>query len=219
MAVLICYAAFSFYSRRGGGEDNTIRAVHSNEPISFTRISDGRDVGGAVISPDEKFVAYFQNDNVVGGGTLFLRQLETNREMHLLKPDERTFGNIDFSPDGSLIYYTSFKKNAKIGSLYRISILGGTPRLLFNLEAGSAFFSVSPNGKQIAFYRTDAETQPTTLFVSALDGTSGGEKVLHSHPREKVKRLQEEVAEINESRKAEKISLFRYSAKLLNAAF
>lgn len=181
LAALIALAAFNFAGRSGANDS----ANGSRQPISYTRVSDGRDVGVATISPDGKFVAYIQNHTAGEGGTLFIRQLETNREMRLLEPDERTFGNIDFSPDGSLIYYLSYEKNAKIGAIYSISILGGQPKRLFNLDARGAFFAVSPGGGQIAFYRSDEASQTTSLIVAELDG-SGSERVLHRHPSGKL---------------------------------
>ncbi len=178
LAALIGFAALVFYSPRGGASN---RAV-SGEPISLTRLTEGNSVGGTIISPDGKFVAYFQNFYAAGGGTIFLRQLETNREVQLLPSDKRTFGNMDFSPDGAQIYYVSFEKNAKNGAIYGIPILGGAPKRLVNLDSRSSFFAVSPDGKQIAFYRRDEEKETTALVIAALDGTSGDERILYSCP-------------------------------------
>ncbi|CAN5589100.1 hypothetical protein BH10ACI1_BH10ACI1_35710 [soil metagenome] len=149
-AVLIGFAVFQNAWRRGVQNNPAHDA-----PISYVSVSDGKVIGVTTISPDGKFAAYIQNYNDDEGGTIFIRQLETNREMRLLEPDERTFGNIDFSPDSSLIYYVSFEKNSKIGAIYSISILGGTPKRLFNLDSSSAVFAVSPDNKQIAFYRNN----------------------------------------------------------------
>lgn len=154
----------------------------SVEPLNYLRVSNGKSVGATTISPDGKFVAYIQNYSDAGGGSLYLRQLETNREIQLLEPEARTFGNIDFSPDSSLIYYASFEKNAKAAAIYSISILGGKPKRLFDLDWASAYFAVSPDGKRIAFYRSDEASQTTSLIVAPSDGASGDEQILHTHP-------------------------------------
>ena len=137
-------------------------------PMSISRITNVGKVGGATISPDGKFVAYIQNYEL-GEGMLYVRQVETNTEAKLLAPDERLFGSISFSPDSSFVYYITYDKRDPGGALYRIPVLGGQPtRLLGNVKF---MFSLSPDGKRVAFFRDDPEKELNSLIIAALDGS------------------------------------------------
>lgn len=171
-------AIFYFANFASATRRKTDAAAHMEKTISYTRVNDGANVAATTISPDGKFVAYVQNFTAGVGGALYVRQLETNREICVLEPDERTFGNIDFSPDGALIYFVSFERGANIGALFSLPILGGKPKRILELDATNAFFAISPDHKQIAFYRDDETRQAAALIIAALD--TGAEKVIHT---------------------------------------
>lgn len=95
IALTLIFGGFLFYSYAPcrDADDLPRRAE-----VSYVRVGDDKSVGGTTVSPDGKLVAYFQNYSDAGGGSLFVRQLETNREIRLLEPDARTFGGINFRP-------------------------------------------------------------------------------------------------------------------------
>ncbi len=141
----------------------------SHGQITITRVSNNGRVGNAAISPDGKFIAYKQNASA-GAGTLYVQQTDTNTVLQLLEPNDRVIGCINFSPDSSLIYYVVFDKRDPYGALYSVPVLGGTPkRLMGNF---SAYFSVSPDGKRVAFYRDDNQNKQSSLMTATLDGSS-----------------------------------------------
>src|SRR5207253_1488566 len=66
-------------------------------------------------------------------------------------------GNVTWARDSSQIYFTSDHRDEPYYELvktdiYSIPVAGGQPAKLTSLDMGTGAFSVSPNGKQIAFY-------------------------------------------------------------------
>ena len=97
----------------------------------------------AIISPDGKYVAYVDPTGV------YLRQIDGGEIRPLPQPkDFKAFPNSWF-PDSTHLLVTSFNGKEK-PSLWKVSILGGTPQMLA-FDAGEGV--VSPDGSQIAFFR------------------------------------------------------------------
>lgn len=150
-------------------------------PMTIARVTNLGSVGASSISPDGKFVAYVEHSGL-GQGLIHVRQTETNSEIQLLEPGERSFGSTAFSPDSKSIFYVIVDKNDPRGALYRISVLGGRPeRVLGDIEL---FFTLSPDGKYAAFYRANSELKQTSIIIASLDG-SGEERSLLTFDIEK----------------------------------
>jgi DNA-binding winged helix-turn-helix (wHTH) protein/Tol biopolymer transport system component len=97
----------------------------------------------AIISPDGKYVAYVDPTGV------YLRQIDGGEIRPLPQPKNfNAFPNSWF-PDSTHLLVTSFNGKEK-SSLWKASILGGTPQMLA-YDAGGGV--VSPDGSQIAFFR------------------------------------------------------------------
>ena len=123
----------------------------------------------ANISPDGKFICYIQN-YYAGMGTLWVRQVATNKEVQLLDPGERIFNGTAFSPDSQFIYYSAIDRHNPKGALFRVPVLGGpSVRLMVQLEF---MFALSPDGQQVAFYRYSEETKLKSMIIAALDGSN-----------------------------------------------
>jgi dipeptidyl aminopeptidase/acylaminoacyl peptidase len=66
-------------------------------------------------------------------------------------------GNVTWAKDNSRIYFTSDHRDEpyyELGQtdIYSIPVSGGQPAMLTSIDMGSGAFTVSPDGKQIAFY-------------------------------------------------------------------
>ena len=141
--------------------------------MKMTQLTDGRQVGAASLSPNGRFVAYVENSGA-GKGTLFIRQIDTNSERSIIEPATRTFGCTNFSPDNSLIYYIVFDKNDPDAVIYSVPVLGGTPkRIVSNL---SPCFTISPDGKEVAFFRRGSQKGTTNLVATNVN--DGSERIL-----------------------------------------
>jgi len=151
------------------------RAGDLAHEMKITRVTNSGVVGTASISPDGRFIAY-DEAYTSGKGTLYVKQTGTNNEVQLLEPGRRFFGGTAFSPDGSFIYYVSYEKDDPKGALYRIPVLGGpTTRLIGNFDSQ---FTLSPDGRQVTFYRGDADGKHENIMIASLE--TGDERTLLS---------------------------------------
>lgn len=167
---------FIFYQSNSRQNDEK-KKIAAALPI-VTRVND-KNISISVISPDGKFIAAAQNSNVKNGGSLSIRQLDTNREIQLLAPDEsRIFADMKFSFDGSLIYFIAYEKGEKNGAIYRIPFLGGVKQKIADLGEGNHSFAIAPDGKQVAFYRNAPDGESCSLIALPIDNPSEKEKVL-----------------------------------------
>jgi Tol biopolymer transport system component len=116
--------------------------------IKTTRLTTTGKAWEGAISPDGKYLAY-TGDVGTGKYAVWLRQIATGREVQILPPSDDYWG-LKFSPDGEFIYYSSEYADFR-SHLYRIPILGGTPRKI--LDNVSSPISFSPDGHQFAFLR------------------------------------------------------------------
>jgi Tol biopolymer transport system component len=150
-------------SNRGGAD----RPISPAWQTRITRLTGNGKVGGT-ISPDGRFIAYWQN-HTEGAGTLWLRQTASNKEIQLIEPGENIFGGLVFSPDLQFIYYVVYDKHDPGGALYRVPILGGPPTRLQGLF--SSMFSLSPDGAQVTSYRFSDDLKRRSLVIASLDGS------------------------------------------------
>ena len=149
-------------------------------PFQTMKIERLSDTGGAVdaaVSPDGEFVAYVKEED--GRQSLWLRQTSAASSVRIVPPAEGvTFGAPSFSPDGAFIYYLKAEKESARATLYRTPKLGGDERKLIediSLQVSKDNFSLSPDGKQVAFIRLDPDP---SLFITGTDG--GNERKLIS---------------------------------------
>jgi Tol biopolymer transport system component len=149
--------------------------------MKITRLT-GASKAIASISPDGRFICYIQN-YFDGVGALWLRQVGTNKEISLIEPGERVFNGTGFSPDGQFIYYSASDRHDTEGALFRVPVLGGPPARLIG-RFGS-MFTLSPDGRRVAFYRYSLDGKQRSMMIAALDG--GSEQTLLTFNRsEKV---------------------------------
>jgi Tol biopolymer transport system component len=142
-----------------------LRGTRERPPMSITRITSTGNVIGAVISPDGEYTMQVVSEK--GMHSLWIRQLVTGSAIQIVPPSpalELHGGR--FAPDGRSVYYNS------AGALYRVPVLGGTPRKVLSNVSGSPTFS--PDGRRIAVHRRGA------LVIANADGN--GERTLLSGP-------------------------------------
>ncbi|MFN2511327.1 MAG: protein kinase, partial [Pyrinomonadaceae bacterium] len=151
------------------------------QEMQITKLTFTGKATHAVISPDGKQVVYVIDDG--GRRSLWLRQVATTTDVQLNAPEDIMYFSLTISPDGEFLYYAYAGMTIQNRELYRMPVLGGTPRKVVE-DIGSPI-GFSPDGKQIAFVRSrlrrevnggsDAESVPvpaeSALIIANADGT------------------------------------------------
>lgn len=137
------------------------------QKMRLTKLTfEGRATDVLAVSPDGKYVAYARKEG--GNQALVVRQVETSGVVELIPAGDLDYDGLSFSPDGNFVYYSA-EKAMSGHELFRIPVLGGTPKkVISDLGIRWAF---SPNGKKIAYFRSQ-----TSLTISEADGS--GPKVI-----------------------------------------
>ncbi len=141
------------------------------QSMQITAATSTGDTTGAALSPDGRYLAYTRRNN-----GLWLRLLATGSDVQLLAPQSaRYVRNPSVSPDGNYVFYAQSNEQHSEMTLYRVPVLGGTAReVAADVDSQIGF---SPDGKRIAFVRSDPREQSERLILVNADG-SGDETTL-----------------------------------------
>jgi Tol biopolymer transport system component len=137
----------------------------SLQSANFTRATSSGKVTGAAISPDGKYIAHTIDDG--GQQSLWVSQTAASSNAQLVSPGQVGYVGLAFSPDGNYVYYTVLEADAT-GVLYQIPVLGGQSRkVLTGIRSAPSF---SPDGKQIAFFRSGGLED--AVMIANADGSN-----------------------------------------------
>lgn len=140
----------------------------SSANMQVQRLSGDGKGRNATISPDGKFLAYVRVEG--GERSLGLMQIETNTSIQISKPgDLDEFDNPTFSADGSFLYFSASSKTEEAPSVYKVSILGGTPTRAYTNVFAPRF---SQDGRQVSYLRFDLAKNEASVLVANVDGTN-----------------------------------------------
>lgn len=125
----------------------------------------------ACISPDGKFAAYVTDRD--RRFTLWVRNISTRSSVPIYSDSEKPITSVRFGPSDRIYFVMS-------DAIYHIPMLGGPIQKVVAIAAGAAFhsFTFSPDWKQIAFMRANADSSVSPIIISDVDG--GNERVLAS---------------------------------------
>ena len=141
------------------------RGKHSAPPLAteqrVTANPPEAPISAAAVSPDGKFVAYSDPTGV------YIRHIDTGETRPLQLPKGFDAVPTSWFPDGTHLLLNSGGAQGN-PSLWKVSILGGTPQELIDNASRGA---VSPDGSKIAFTRGDAEASGE-LWVIGSDGSN-----------------------------------------------
>ena len=125
----------------------------SLQSAKITRLTTTGKTSGVAISPDGKYVVHVQDDG--GQQSLWIRQVATQSNVPIVAPAAVIgYYGLTFSPDGDYVYYTVDSQEFPQLALFRVPTLGGTPKKLSETVETSPI-TFSPDGKQLAFVRTE----------------------------------------------------------------
>ena len=138
------------------------------ESVKFTRLTNTGDLANATLSPDGNFLAFIRGNNV------YLKDIATNHDIKLEIPNVDSFSSLQFSPDGNFLYFRNNKVFNTLAKIFKISRFGGDAAFIVERTWGS--FSVSPDGKKLAFFRLRLD-EGSKIDLAVLNLESKEEKV------------------------------------------
>src|SRR5215469_5476585 len=119
-------------------------------------------INAAVVSLDGKYVAYADTTGA------YIRHIDTGEVRPLQLPKGFDAFPTGWFPDGTHLLLTSAGAAQGKPSLWKVSILGGSPQQLMEHASEAA---ISPDGSKIAFLRGDA-VGSLEIWVMGTDGTN-----------------------------------------------
>ena len=149
--------------------------------IRISKVSGTHNAKIGAMSPDGNYLAYVLNNE--GNESLWLRHLLSESNVQIVAPQRVQYRGLHFSPDGSYIYYSHTLPASGQASqeydLYRIPVLGGTPKVLVkDIDSTPSF---SRDGTHFVFLRAnDPDPGKYHLIIANSDG--GDEKSIFSAP-------------------------------------
>lgn len=159
VALLVATAVLTAWVRRPEP-----RAITSERYLTYS----GSDYSPAV-SPDGKLIAFASGRD--GVQRIWLKQVAGGNEVALTAgPDDFP----RFAPDNSAILYIHADRERRIGTLWRVPVVGGESRKLID-DVTSADFS--PDGSRLAFTRNvqNDGAARVALLVANADGSNARE--------------------------------------------
>ena len=142
--------------------------------MTISRITQRANAVNVAISPDGRYIVYALREGEKQ--SLNVRQVATGSDVQILPPEEVMIWGLTFSPNANYIDFVRSEKNNLINNfLYRMPVLGGTPRLV--MQEGLDFpTSYSPDGTQFAFTRVRSSEQEQIDVLDVLIANADGSK-------------------------------------------
>jgi len=167
------FGLFSIYRRWVAA-----KITSHNGQLQFQRLTSNGNTKLASVSPDGKFIAYVIEKEQQQ--SLWVKNIASGSELQILPSTAKVaLGGLTFSPDGNHVYYLANT------TLYRLPVLGGTPRKVIENVAGvdsAHSISFSPGEKQIVFIRRLPETNESAMIIADADGTTERTLALSKRP-------------------------------------
>ena len=173
--VLVAAASYGVYSLFFSARRQPFQSIR------VSKVSGTHNAQIGAMSPDGNYLAYVLNNE--GNESLWLRHLLSESNVQIVTPQRVQYHALRFSPDGSYIYYSHTLPASGQASdeydLYRIPVLGGTPKVLVkDIDSTPSF---SRDSQHFLFLRAnDPDPGKYHLIIANSDG--GDEKSIFSAP-------------------------------------
>lgn len=112
----------------------------------------GNVAQSAAVSPDGKYFV-FSAEDAEGRQSLHLGQVDTSATVQIQPPADVRYVGLAFSPDGLHVYFARYEGGSLEGGLYEMASLGGQTRQIKSGLPRFFIYTLSPDGKWVAFVR------------------------------------------------------------------
>ena len=159
------YGAYRFF---GLGDNRP--ATHS--AMRVTRLTTTGKVKRATVSPDGRYAAHVVED--ASGRSVWVRQIATGSDINISPASRDEYWGLAFSKDGNYVYYVRRAGAGAKGTVFQVPSLGGASKKL--VDGSDSSITLSPDGKQMAFYRFTYDQGKASVIIANTDGS--GERTL-----------------------------------------
>lgn len=173
LLVVVTVAGFVVYRLTREDVQPSESNIAPIEQLRFQKVTDSGDVVFPTISPDGKMLAYVRLEEQEA--SVWVKQIATGSPIQTLPASRKGYRSLAFLPDGRYLF---FREETASGAIYQTPVIGGTPRKI--VDNVWSDFSISPDGRQLAFVRRDAELTGYLLMLSNIDGS--GDRQLGKRP-------------------------------------
>ncbi|HKP86760.1 MAG TPA: protein kinase, partial [Blastocatellia bacterium] len=171
LALVLGGIGYQLYRLAGEGKPKA-----AFQTMKVTRLTTSGNVTQAAISPDGKYVAY--TTSAGGQQSIWLKHIPTSSDVQIVPPSKGAYyTDLLFSPDGNFVCYVHNGSAQPANGLYRIPVLGGSPKKVTERVHGG--FCFSPDGQRIALTRWKPYTKDSPdnngekqLMIINADGSS-----------------------------------------------
>jgi serine/threonine protein kinase len=163
--VILVAAGFIWYLT----QNSDVPQHHPFGNFTPLQITDSSTTVEACLSPDGRYLAHVEQDHAKE--SLWLRNIPTSSDTQVLALSDSQYGSLVFSPDGNYVYFLKALNGVGAAwNLYRVPILGGTPRLLVrDVDVRVTF---SPDGTHMAYVRGQSpDLSKSELLIANVDGS------------------------------------------------
>jgi DNA-binding winged helix-turn-helix (wHTH) protein/Tol biopolymer transport system component len=137
-------------------------------PVTMRGLTTDGKATGTDISPDGKYFVYSSGEG--GKASFWVRQVSEGHGVQIGAPAAQSYDDLKFSPDGNSVYYRQGD------TLFSTGTLGGSIRKIS--EKVDTKVTFSPDGKRIAFIRSNVGDGLGTRLVLANADGSGDEQII-----------------------------------------
>jgi Tol biopolymer transport system component/DNA-binding winged helix-turn-helix (wHTH) protein len=177
-ALVVTAAILTVLAVSAGLVSHSLRRSAANpfQNVTVKQLTSNSRATIATLSPDGKLFVYASRE--AGNEGLWLGTVSGADAVCLRPYADVTYRSINFSPDGSTVFYVAVGEGSPSGALFRMPVLGGIPEKLHeNIHVRVAF---APSMKEFAYVRSDAEGKTSSLVISETYGNN--ERTLASRP-------------------------------------
>lgn len=174
--LLVAAVGFGLYQFIFRGDKTDETKVAPIEQLRVKRLTDSGDITFLAVSPNSELLAFVRHEEQ--GESVWVKQIATGSSNQILPPLSKGYRMLAFSPDNRYLF---IREAATPGAIYQTSAFSaGTTRKVADNVWSS--FSVSPDGKQLAFIRRDLKRNAYLVILSNIDGSGERELSVRNSP-------------------------------------
>ena len=166
LAVVVVGVIAAIYAGRKLQHDRIVAARFAQ--VKVAQVTTNGAVSNVALSPNGKLFAFTRMEDDRERVSLRLGQMNGDRDIELVPASDAPIRLMQFSQDGSTLYYTKQDYEQRGFILYKISVLGGPPLKL--RDKMDMKFTLSPDETRVVFERDDVAGGTRSLIISDLNG-------------------------------------------------